>query len=561
VPANEAALSIGRVLWLILLGLWSLHIRPAHAVQVWLQPWYGCTPCHSDGQVDANELFDQAASWPTAASQVEVIAFTAWWLGSMSDAELSRAIAWMKAHHVAMALEIEGLPSNPTCSGGIEGFEDLSLAKSQIARLVRLDASPKYAAMDEPLWGGHYWNAVGACRYSFDALGQEIDRMVGLYKSAFPQIVVGDIEPVQAITAYPSWDTDLTQFLTAYHKYVGSPLGFFQFDIDYTGNWAIPSRKIAAALAARGVPIGLIYRAMRSDTSDASAVRDVIRQFETAEEGLGLSPSQAVFGGWSDYPSHLLPDTSPKSETYEVVRYNSRPFKIAATTSGHAVNGTVTDATGHPAPGAQVRLECWTPVNSNSNPAIIFSGVVPQGAVYALVGVRVNTESASQPGANDLTLSGVHYIAPGESRTFAFSAGLPGWQTRTTGGLQLKVVPLGTSTALHVNVRPNQTLLMNSNIFPVKANSAFRVIAEGGLDDASSGSAYVAIFFMNKNFQGERKIGYFSGSYDLRRSYAADRGGRFQISDLAAATAGCTAPRIGVRRVGPYREALLSLSQ
>ena len=126
---------------LILLVFWGSYARPADAVEVWLQPWFGCVPCHNQGQVDANELFDQTAPWPTAMSQVNVIAFTAWWLSGMSDIELSGAIAWMKAHDVAMALEIEGLPTDPNCGGGMEGFEDLSLAKSQIARLVRLGAS------------------------------------------------------------------------------------------------------------------------------------------------------------------------------------------------------------------------------------------------------------------------------------------------------------------------------------------------------------------------------------------------------------------------------------
>jgi len=546
---------------LVLLSFWYSAARPAHATEVWLQPWFGCTPCHSHGQVDANELFDPAAPWLTAMSQVNVIAFTAWWLDKMSDAELSRAIAWMKVHNVAMALEIEGLPSDPNCGGGVEGFEDLSLAKSQIARLVRFDASPKYAAMDEPLWGGHYWNANGACQYSLNTLGQRIAQVIALYKDAFPQIIVGDIEPIQAITDHASWSTDLERFLKAYQKHAGSQLGFLQFDIDYTGNWAIPSHKFAATLAARAVPVGLIYRAIHSETSDTSAVQDVITQFETAEEGLGLSPSQAVFGGWSDYPSHLLPDSSPKSETYEIVQYNARPIRLTATRSGNVVGGTVTDAAGHPTPDAQVRLECWTPVNSSSHPAIAFSGVVPQGALYALVGVRVNTENASQPGVNNLTLTAVHYISPGESHTFTFSARLPGWQTQTTGGLRLRVVSSGTSAALQADVQPNQTLLMNSDIFPVKADGPFSVRAEGGLDDTSSGSAYVAVFFMDKNFKGTRHIGYFAGRYDLRRSYTSDRSGRFQISNVAAAVGGCAASRLGVKPIGPYREALSSLGQ
>ena len=554
-------LSITQVISLVLLVFCGSYARPAHAAEVWLQPWFGCAPCHSHGQIDANRLFDPAAPWPTAMSQVDVIAFTAWWLSSLSDVELSRAIAWMKAHKVAMALEVEGLPSDPNCGGGIEGFEDLSLAKSQIARLVRLDASPKYAAMDEPLWGGHYWNATGACRYPFDELGQKIGQMVALYKAAFPHIVVGDIEPIQAITNFASWSTDLPQFLRAYQQYAGSALGFFQFDIDYTGNWAIPTRHFANALAASDIPVGLIYRAMGSNVSDASAVQDVITQFETAEQGLGLSPGQAVLGGWSDHPSHLLPDTSPQSETYEIVRYNARPFKLAATRSGDIVSGTVTNATGQPVPGAQVRLECWTPVNSNSKPAVTFSGVVPGGAFYALVGVRVNMENASQPGMNNLTLRRVQYIAAGQNHTFTFSAGLPGWHTQTTADLHLNVASSGTSTELQTDVQPNQTLLMNSDIFHVEPNSSFSVLAEGGLDDASSGSAYVAIFFMDKSFQGTRQIGYFAGSYDLRQSYTADMDGRFQISNLVDAAAGCAMPRLGVKKIGPYREALVSLSE
>ena len=530
----------------------------ARATEIWLQPWVDCPPCHSTGEDDAQDLFDPGAPWAVAMSHTDVIAFTPWWLALMTDADLSEAIAWMAANGKAMALEIEGLPTDPSCGGGIEGFQDLSGVQAQVARLVRLGAHPKYAAMDEPLWGGHYWNAAGACQYDIDTLAKNVATMVAIYAAAFPGIVVGDIESIGAIMQNRTWAADFRQFVAAFQTYTGSPLGFMQFDEEYDANWKIEMPELTAEMRNDGVPVGYIYRSLATSYSSPNAVAATITEFVSVENGLGLEPDQAVFGGWSQFPQTLLPETSNQAQTYAIVQYAKPTYSIALAQQSPQVAGAVTGAQGRTAANLEVELQCWMAVDAARTFAAGSSGMVPATAKYALMGVRVNVEQDIQSGANDLTLAGAFFVQPrSATTTFKFTAGLPGWQVATTGGATTSVAQGRYGPELHATVGAGDSLFMNSDIFDVTPGALYSFRVTGGLAEGSTGSAYAGVFFMDANFQGSRVESYFGGSFETLAATSTKSDGSFSFAGRPAAS--CVTPRLVVRSDAQHRETDLPL--
>jgi hypothetical protein len=530
----------------------------AQATEVWLQPWVDCPPCHSAGEDDTQDLFEPGAPWAVAMSHTNVIAFTPWWLTLMTDADITQAVAWMDAHGVAMALEIEGLPADPACSGGIEGFQVLSGAQAQAARLVRLGAHPKYAAMDEPLWGGHYWNAGGACQYDIDTLARNVATMTAVYVAAFPDIVTGDIEPIGAIMQSRTWTADIRQFLASFQKYTGSPLGFMQFDEAYDNNWKIEMAEMTAELRSDGVPVGYIYRSQASSYSSANAVAATIQQFVSVEDGLGLKPDQAVFGDWDEFPQTLLPETSNQAQTYAIVQYAKPSYAITQAARAAQVAGGVSDAQGRAAANREVALQCWTPVDAAQAFAAGSSGMVPATAKYGLMGVRVNLEDDIQSGANDLTLAAAFFTQKQSSTSFRFTAGLPGWQVATTGAATATVGTGRFGEELHATVGAGDTLFMNSAIFDVTPGAPYSFRVTGGLADGSTGSAYAGVFFMDASFQGSRVESYFGGSFETLAATSTQADGSFSFAGRPGG--GCEAPRLVVQPDAQHRQTDLALT-
>src|SRR4029079_9678974 len=106
---------------------------------------------------------------------------------------------------------------------------------------------------------------------------------------------------------------------------------------------------------------------------------------------------------WHPQPDHVLPETDPSAMTYLLNRYLRTRTKLTleAQTSpagGLTLSGALTDERGAPLPNASVALS-MTPLGG---PGVVseytLSGSVPEGALQAVAGYRVNTEcSCSGP--------------------------------------------------------------------------------------------------------------------------------------------------------------------
>ena len=151
-------------------------------------------------------------------------------------------------------------------------------------------------------------------------------------EDGFPDVIVGDIEPVPAAEAPTDWVKRYSAWLDAWHELSGAPLPFFHLDVNWSVLWLPDVEAMRHELVSRRIPFGIIYNGYWEDITDADWVRDTITHFTRYETLTSVTPDDVVFQTWDKHPTRALPETSPAAMTHEVdatsdraPAYRSRP--------------------------------------------------------------------------------------------------------------------------------------------------------------------------------------------------------------------------------------------
>ena len=178
------------------------------------------------------------APWDEVAGRVGVLSLHEGAIRHMSDEALARLVQDLDRRHIALGLGI--LPINwfheTPCGQGIEGYSDPNSARQTLAKLQKAGAKVRLISMDEPLWYGHYYSGPKACRSSLENLAERTAVLVTIYTAAYPDAVVGDIEPFPAVSSQPGWADGYADWLAAFNNATGRRLAFLHLDF----NWGDP---------------------------------------------------------------------------------------------------------------------------------------------------------------------------------------------------------------------------------------------------------------------------------------------------------------------------------
>lgn len=186
------------------------------------------------------------AQWDRTSKRIRAVRLTGAAIVAMPDPVLAAMTNAndLRARHIALGLEI--LATNwwheSACGGGIEGYADPGTTNNIVAKLIRSGAALDFVAMDEPLWFGHFYNGKNACRSTIDDLARRVAVNIRIYKAAFPNVVVGDIEPFPAVSGQPNWQAAYSQWAKTFATVSGSRLGFLDLDFD----WYAPPLKTSS---------------------------------------------------------------------------------------------------------------------------------------------------------------------------------------------------------------------------------------------------------------------------------------------------------------------------
>jgi hypothetical protein len=261
-----------------------------------------------DGSDDFMDLFTPHSEWTQAAAYIQVFKLYGGWAARDStDAQLRQAIAEIRQRGFALGVELG--PLNPTdqCGIYIEGFAGEEGVRT-VKRIKALGGELNFIAFDEPYYYGHFYDGEQACNWPAEKIARDIDAFIRLVRAEFPDVIIGDIEPLTGAAgakAYNDW-------LDTFHAVNGYDLAFLHLDIDWSNTgWPEMAKAVQDHGQRIGIPIGIIYTGNFQDETDEAWLSIAGERVKRYESVSGVEPDHVIFQSWNDKPDRVLPDSEP----------------------------------------------------------------------------------------------------------------------------------------------------------------------------------------------------------------------------------------------------------
>ena len=509
----------GLLVWAIAAGR-CLAADPAEP-QVWLS---GVDPyvrqaMKADAS-DYGELFRPDAPWRVAATHVGVFKTSTQWILNGPDQALEVMFKDLRERGIALA--VEGLMltrDNNQCGQGIEGYSSPGTIRRAAERIKALGGELAYIAMDEPAWFGHSFRGPQACQASLSYLARDVANTIRDVKTIFPNVKVGDIEPLPQ-RSQADWIGTLIQWAAEFESAVGAPLAFFHADLDWVQSWEGDVSRLAKEFGARGINFGIIYDGNPGDPSDEAWTRNAEVHFDAVEGRLGIIPDQAILQTWMVHPTHMLPETTPGTMTNLVDRYARMRTTLKIQSQDGRLVGTLSDRAGHPLSAAPISIMAAEDGHSGALTIRESSGTVPQTAHSALLGLRLNTECDCS-GSGEVGIGTISYAddGGGEAQRRLMNA-------NATGGTNGDSRPEAPTQFV---ATPSKPIVLNSQSFPVSPGQTYRLKVPMRATSSAADAGYVSLVFLGPDGKEVRrdKIAISQGA-SRRAIVSTDRNGSFQ---------------------------------
>lgn len=163
------------------------------------------------GSEDYMDLFTPNAPWENADGHVDVFKLYGEWVAyHATTAQLRQVVQDVERRGMALAVEAGPLPTEPVCGGGVppEGFAGIGEGLQIARRIEAVGGTVDYLAFDEPASFGHLYDGAHACHWELERIAEEAYRYVEAIRTVFPDVVVGDIEPLwndAGLDVYKRW--------------------------------------------------------------------------------------------------------------------------------------------------------------------------------------------------------------------------------------------------------------------------------------------------------------------------------------------------------------------
>jgi hypothetical protein len=177
------------------LGVFLFSWQDARSQQIWLAVRSPNT--HPHGVADWNALFRPTPEWAAVASRINIFGITVGYVLTATDQELVAIATDLQRRQIGLSVALQSIArtASDTC-GNQEGYGVEPEHARAAAKLHRLGIAPRYLALDEPLWFGHFSTDPLSCRFTLEELARRVSANVEKYVALFPDITLGDIEPI-----------------------------------------------------------------------------------------------------------------------------------------------------------------------------------------------------------------------------------------------------------------------------------------------------------------------------------------------------------------------------
>ncbi len=316
-----------RSILLALMLAWALPLH-ADSPAIWLG---GEDPVvqkdkHKDNPADYMDLFKADAPWSQAASGLTVFKISTQFVLRGDEGQLQTVLQELQRRHIALAIELAVLggqgPGN--CGYQVEGYASPKTVEAVAKKIKKLGGRIDDVAMDEPVWYGHIFETgsggrVG-CQYTVEEVADKVAEKVNLLKQYFPDIQIGDIEPVNARKGGPQSIDDILNFVDLLRqKTDGTPV-FVHADVSWKMDWQPLLEDLATRLHAKGIRVGVIFDGDVDAAGDEAWVAQALDRFKTVYADPQIKLDDIIIQSWEPLPTKMLPETDPGSLTYEVLQ-------------------------------------------------------------------------------------------------------------------------------------------------------------------------------------------------------------------------------------------------
>jgi hypothetical protein len=299
--------------------------RPAAAADIWLSaidPVVQREQKHNDAPKDYMDLFRPDAPWTTAASGLKAFKISTQFGLRSTDDELSTLVNDLQRRHIGLAIELGILVGTDRCGTTVEGYAAPHAVEVLARRIKKFGGRIDYVAMDEPVWMGHVAKGVthpeirGAvrCQDSVADLVEQIAPKVAILREIFPNIQVGDIDPINAST--PSEIDDLAQFADLFLKKTTVPLAFVHADISWDTHWQPLLEALAEHMHKRGIRLGVICNGDPTDVQNEEWVSKALQRCRTIAADPKIKADDFIVQSWHPVQTKMLPETDPGALTF-----------------------------------------------------------------------------------------------------------------------------------------------------------------------------------------------------------------------------------------------------
>jgi hypothetical protein len=265
-----------------------------------------------NGSDDYMSLFAPGSEWAQAANYLQVFKLYGGWVArDSSDEQLRGAMEAIRQRGLALGVEVG--PLNPTdeCGLYIEGFAGEEGVRT-VRRIKELGGELNFIAFDEPYYYGHFYDGDQACNWPAEKIAQDVDAFIRQVRAIFPDVIIGDIEPVTGPAdgaAYNAW-------LDTFRAVNGYDLAFLHLDIDWSDTrWPEKVKAVEEHGKAIGVPIGIIYNGNFQDETDEAWFGITGERIKRYEQEYAGDLDHIVFQSWHDKPDRVLPESDPLTYT------------------------------------------------------------------------------------------------------------------------------------------------------------------------------------------------------------------------------------------------------
>jgi hypothetical protein len=190
--------------------------------------------------------------------------------------------------------------------------------------------------MDAPFVYGSLLDDPGACQWSAERVAQEIAEFIDVMRTFYPNIVVGDTEPLRLesdnVAEYARW-------MSVYRDVIGENLPFFHLDTDFgQSDWAEEAKAVEELARREGVEFGIFYIGDAGDPSDRAWMTSVGERIRVYEISVAGVPDHVMFQSWQDRPDFVLPETQEFTYTNLIKRYFEDRAGLGVKTEGSGAN-------------------------------------------------------------------------------------------------------------------------------------------------------------------------------------------------------------------------------